>query len=176
MPGIFRIDRSGRYPPPTKIPDEPQFRFGQYILLRHWTELKEYANRRGVRLLGDLPIFVSPDSSDVWANPELFLLDSHSRPTVVAGVPPDYFSADGQLWGNPIYDWDAHRERGFRWWIDRLQSRLDYLDAIRIDHWMHRILPKINRYRRAIWSVDNAPIVVTISKEPSPAFVVHPGF
>ena len=111
-----------------------QFRFGQFILLRHWKALKQYANERGVRLLGDLPIFVSPDSSDVWANPELFLLDAQSKPRVVAGVPPDYFSVDGQLWGNPIYDWQALRQTGYRWWIDRLCARLEYLDAIRIDH------------------------------------------
>ena len=111
-----------------------QFRFGQFILLRHWQILKDYANQRGVRLLGDLPIFVSPDSSDVWANPELFLLDDQARPRVVAGVPPDYFSAQGQLWGNPLYDWEALRQTGYRWWIDRFQARLDYLDAIRIDH------------------------------------------
>ena len=111
-----------------------QFRFGQFILLRHWQILKHYANQRGVRLLGDLPIFVSPDSSDVWANPELFLLDGQAKPRVIAGVPPDYFSAEGQLWGNPIYDWEALRQTGYRWWIDRFQARLDYLDAIRIDH------------------------------------------
>jgi 4-alpha-glucanotransferase len=114
--------------------DIQQFLFGQFILLRHWLILKHYANQRGVRLLGDLPIFVSPDSSDVWANPELFLLDDHAKPRVVAGVPPDYFSAQGQLWGNPIYDWEALRQTGYRWWIDRLQARLDYLDVIRIDH------------------------------------------
>ena len=111
-----------------------QFRFEQFVVLRHWKFLKGYANRRGVRLLGDLPIFVSPDSSDVWANPELFLLDDQAKPRVVAGVPPDYFSAQGQLWGNPIYDWEALRQTGYRWWIDRFQARLDYLDAIRIDH------------------------------------------
>jgi 4-alpha-glucanotransferase len=111
-----------------------RFRFGQFILLRHWQMLKEYANQRGIRLLGDLPIFVSLDSSDVWANPELFLMDDQLEPRVVAGVPPDYFSADGQLWGNPIYDWEALRQTGYRWWIDRLQARLPYLDAIRIDH------------------------------------------
>ncbi len=109
-------------------------RFGQFILLQQWTALKDHANRRGVRLLGDLPIFVSPDSADVWTNPELFLLDGQLRPKVVAGVPPDYFSADGQLWGNPVYDWDAHRATGYRWWISRLQARLEFLDAIRIDH------------------------------------------
>ncbi|HEV2969850.1 MAG TPA: 4-alpha-glucanotransferase [Pirellulales bacterium] len=111
-----------------------RFRFGQFLLFRQWKTLKDYANRRGVRLLGDLPIFVSPDSSDAWANPELFLLDDELRPKVVAGVPPDYFSADGQLWGNPIYDWDALRRTNYRWWIDRLQARLELLDAIRIDH------------------------------------------
>jgi 4-alpha-glucanotransferase len=111
-----------------------QFHFGQFILLRHWQILKDYANQRGVRLLGDLPIFVSADSSDVWANPELFLLDGHGKPRVIAGVPPDYFSAQGQLWGNPLYDWEALKQTGYRWWIDRFQARLDYLDAIRIDH------------------------------------------
>jgi 4-alpha-glucanotransferase len=110
------------------------FRFGQFTLLRHWALLKDYANRRGIRLLGDLPIFVSPDSADLWANPELFLLDERLHPRTVAGVPPDYFSADGQLWGNPVYDWEALRKTGYRWWIDRLQAPLEYLDAIRIDH------------------------------------------
>jgi 4-alpha-glucanotransferase len=111
-----------------------EVRFGQFLLLRHWKILKAYANRQGVRLLGDLPIFVSPDSSDVWANPELFLLDENAQPRVVAGVPPDYFSAQGQLWGNPLYDWEALKQTGYRWWIDRLQARLEYLDAIRVDH------------------------------------------
>jgi 4-alpha-glucanotransferase len=111
-----------------------QVRFGQFLLFRQWKVLKEHADQRGVRVLGDLPIFVSPDSSDVWANPELFLVDEQLEPKVVAGVPPDYFSADGQLWGNPIYDWAALRETGYRWWINRLQARLQILDAIRIDH------------------------------------------
>jgi 4-alpha-glucanotransferase len=111
-----------------------QFRFGQFLVLRHWQILKQYANDNGVRLLGDLPIFVSPDSCDVWANPELFRVDEQLKPEVVAGVPPDYFSATGQLWGNPVYDWEANREAGYRWWIDRLQVRLEYLDAIRLDH------------------------------------------
>jgi 4-alpha-glucanotransferase len=85
-------------------------------------------------LIGDLPFFVSPDSSDVWAHPELFLLDRQHRPQVVAGVPPDYFAARGQRWGNPIYDWDALRARGYRWWIDRALALLAYVDAIRLDH------------------------------------------
>jgi 4-alpha-glucanotransferase len=111
-----------------------QFRFGQFLVLRQWKELKRYANDRGVWILGDLPIFVSPDSADVWAAPDMFLLDNHCKPRVVAGVPPDYFSAQGQLWGNPLYDWEALRRTGYRWWINRLAARLEYLDAIRIDH------------------------------------------
>ena len=85
-------------------------------------------------MIGDLPFFVSPDSSDVWANPELFLLDEHRRPRFVAGVPPDYFSAQGQLWGNPVYNWDALRATGYRWSIDRLRALLAHMDAIRLDH------------------------------------------
>ena len=85
-------------------------------------------------LVGDLPFFVSPDSSDVWANPELFLLDEHRRPRFVAGVPPDYFSAQGQLWGNPVYNWDALRATGYGWCIDRLRALLDHVDVIRLDH------------------------------------------
>ena len=95
---------------------------------------RQYAHSKGVALIGDLPFFVSPDSSDVWANPELFLLDEHRRPRFVAGVPPDYFSAQGQLWGNPVYNWDALRATGYRWWIDRLRALLAHVDAIRLDH------------------------------------------
>jgi 4-alpha-glucanotransferase len=87
-----------------------------------------------VRLIGDLPFFVSPDSSDVWANPEIFLLTEQRRPRFVAGVPPDYFSADGQLWGNPVYDWDALRRTGYRWCIDRLRAILSHVDVVRLDH------------------------------------------
>jgi 4-alpha-glucanotransferase len=85
-------------------------------------------------LIGDLPFFVSPDSSDVWANPEWFLLDEQSRPRFAAGVPPDYFSSQGQLWGNPVYDWEALRRTGYRWCIDRLRALLAHVDAIRLDH------------------------------------------
>ena len=85
-------------------------------------------------MIGDLPFFVSPDSSDVWANPELFLLDEQRRPRFVAGVPPDYFSAQGQLWGNPVYNWDALRSTGYRWCIDRLRALLAHVDVIRLDH------------------------------------------
>jgi 4-alpha-glucanotransferase len=106
----------------------------QFLLFRQGERLKDYAHARGVRLMGDLPFFVSPDSSDVWANPELFLLDEQRRPRFVAGVPPDYFSATGQLWGNPVYDWEILRRSGYRWCIDRLRALLAHVDAIRLDH------------------------------------------
>jgi 4-alpha-glucanotransferase len=96
--------------------------------------LKEHARSKGVGLIGDLPFFVSPDSCDVWVNPELFLLDRARRPRVVAGVPPDYFSENGQLWGNPVYDWEALRRTGFRWWMDRVRALLAHVDVIRLDH------------------------------------------
>jgi 4-alpha-glucanotransferase len=108
--------------------------FAQFLLFRQTDQLKEYAHSKGVSLIGDLPFFVSPDSSDVWADPELFLLDEERRPRFVAGVPPDYFSAEGQLWGNPVYNWDALRATGFRWSIDRLRALLAHVDAIRLDH------------------------------------------
>ena len=111
-----------------------QVRFAQFLLLRQADRLREYARAKGVGLIGDLPFFVSPDSSDVWANPELFFLDEHRRPRFVAGVPPDYFSAQGQLWGNPVYNWDALRATGYGWCIDRLRALLDHVDVIRLDH------------------------------------------
>src|SRR5499427_6546267 len=111
-----------------------QVRFAQFLLFRQGDQLKAFAHSKGVRLIGDLPFFVSPDSSDVWANPELFLLDESRRPRFVAGVPPDYFSATGQLWGNPVYDWEALRRTGYRWWIDRISALLAQVDVIRLDH------------------------------------------
>ena len=108
--------------------------FAQWIIFRQGERLKSYAHANGVRLIGDLPFFVSPDSSDVWANPEFFLLTDQRRPRLVAGVPPDYFSADGQLWGNPVYDWDALRRTGYRWCIDRLRALLSHVDVVRLDH------------------------------------------
>lgn len=111
-----------------------QVRLGQFLLWRQGEHLKKYAHHKGIRLIGDLPFFVSLDSSDVWASPELFLLDEQRRPRVVAGVPPDYFSAQGQLWGNPLYDWDALRATGYRWCIDRIRALLSHVDLIRLDH------------------------------------------
>ena len=111
-----------------------QIRFAQFLIFQQAQRLREHAHVKGIALIGDLPFFVSPDSSDVWAHPELFLLDEKCRPRFVAGVPPDYFSANGQLWGNPVYDWDALRRTGFRFCIDRLRALLAYVDVIRLDH------------------------------------------
>lgn len=111
-----------------------QSRFAQFLLFRQGERLKEYAHQRGIRLIGDLPFFVSQDSSDVWANPEWFQLDDGLRPRFVAGVPPDYFSATGQLWGNPVYDWERLRQSGYRWCIDRLKALLAHVDLVRLDH------------------------------------------
>lgn len=108
--------------------------FAQFLLFRQGQRLRRHAQRKGIRLIGDLPFFVSPDSSDVWANPEFFLLDEHRRTTFVAGVPPDYFSLEGQLWGNPVYNWDILRQSGYRWCMDRLRSLLRFVDGIRLDH------------------------------------------
>jgi 4-alpha-glucanotransferase len=109
-------------------------RFAQFLWFRQAERLHAHAREAGVRLLGDLPFFAAPESSDVWSHPELFLLDPQHRPQVVAGVPPDYFSAQGQLWGNPIYNWEALRTRQYLWWIDRVRAMLGYVDAIRLDH------------------------------------------
>jgi 4-alpha-glucanotransferase len=109
-------------------------RFAQFLLFRQGGRLKGYARAKGLRLLGDLPFYAALDSSDVWAAPQLFRLDERRRPLFVAGVPPDYFSATGQLWGNPVYDWEALRRTGYRWWIDRLRALLAHVDVIRLDH------------------------------------------
>ncbi len=110
------------------------WKFCQWCFHEQWARLKAYASARGVRIIGDMPIFVSPHSADVWAHPALFELDESGRPTVVAGVPPDYFSASGQHWGNPLYRWSAHAEEGFRWWVARLRHTLALCDIVRIDH------------------------------------------
>ncbi|MEN9460701.1 MAG: hypothetical protein RIS84_721 [Pseudomonadota bacterium] len=109
-------------------------KFGQFIFFQQWLALKAYANAKGVFLFGDMPIFVAEDSADVWANRGYFLLDEHGRPSVVAGVPPDYFSATGQRWGNPLYDWDKLQADNFAWWLQRLKTAELLFDVIRIDH------------------------------------------
>lgn len=106
----------------------------QFLFNKQWHDLKRYANDQGILIFGDLPIFVSHDSADVWSNRELYKLNDDGSPIVVAGVPPDYFSETGQRWGNPIYDWQLHQDSGFEWWKRRLQHNLDLYDAVRIDH------------------------------------------
>ena len=106
----------------------------QWYFYTQWLALKKYANDKGIQIIGDIPIFVAADSVDVWANKELFHLDKAGQPLLVAGVPPDYFSATGQLWGNPLYKWDAHKKQKFQWWIDRVQGVLKLVDILRIDH------------------------------------------
>ncbi len=108
--------------------------FTQFLFHRQWTEVRRYANQRGIGVVGDLPIFVAYDSADVWAHRDLFRLDRQGLPTVVAGVPPDAFTAEGQFWGNPIYDWKRSAETGYAWWIDRVRSSLRQVDLLRIDH------------------------------------------
>jgi len=109
-------------------------RFEQFLFFGQWARLRAHANARGVRLFGDMPIFVAHDSAEVWAHRELFALDAEGLPTVVAGVPPDYFSATGQRWGNPLYQWEVLEREGFQFWIDRLRTQLELFDLVRIDH------------------------------------------
>ena len=115
-------------------PSVDYYRFVQFVFFKQWYELKKYANDNDILIIGDIPIFVSPDSSDAWANKELFQLDDEGYPSVTAGVPPDYFSETGQMWGNPLYNWDYHKRSGYAWWISRIRHQLTQTDIFRIDH------------------------------------------
>lgn len=120
-----------------EIPDEDTlllWRFTQYEFFTEWAEIKAYANKKGISVIGDIPIYVSLDSSDVWASPGQFQLDESRRPACVAGVPPDYFAEDGQLWGNPLYDWEKMKSDGFSWWKERMRFMTELFDGVRIDH------------------------------------------
>lgn len=110
------------------------YEFGQWCFFRQWGALKAYANQRGVKIVGDAPIFIAYQSAEVWARPELFELGDDGRPTVVAGVPPDAFSATGQRWGNPLYRWSAHANEGYAWWTERIRRIFELVDIVRIDH------------------------------------------
>lgn len=110
------------------------WKFIQYEFFNQWAEVKSYANSRGIRIIGDVPIYVSLDSADVWANKNQFLLDEKNNPVCIAGVPPDYFCEDGQLWGNPIYNWDDMSKDGYKWWVDRIKHMTNIFDGVRIDH------------------------------------------
>jgi len=109
-------------------------KYQQYLFFKQWSRLKSYCNEQGVKLIGDMPIFVALDSAEVWSHPEMFYLDDSDKPTVVAGVPPDYFSKTGQLWGNPLYRWDVTAGDGYAWWIERFRTTCDLVDIIRLDH------------------------------------------
>ncbi len=141
--------------------DEIRFwKFCQWCFMRQWLAVKTYANTRGVRIIGDMPIFVAYQSADVWAHQELFMLDEHGHPTVVAGVPPDYFSETGQLWGNPLYRWEAHEKTGYSWWIARMRHALRLADLVRVDHF---------RGFAACWEIPaGAPNAVTGKWRPGP--------
>jgi 4-alpha-glucanotransferase len=114
--------------------DIDAIKFWQFEFFQQWQELREYCHQRGIQIIGDIPIYVAHDSADVWANREFFCLDERGNPTKVAGVPPDYFSATGQLWGNPIYNWPAMKQDGYQWWIERFRAALRLYDIMRIDH------------------------------------------
>ncbi|MBT8082491.1 MAG: 4-alpha-glucanotransferase [Gammaproteobacteria bacterium] len=132
----------------------------QYLFFRQWFELRDYAHQRGITLFGDMPICIALDSSDAWANREMLRLDEDGRPDAVAGVPPDYFSEDGQLWGNPLYDWDKHEADGYSWWVDRLRATSELTDLVRIDHF---------RGFEAYWSIPaDAETARTGAWEPGP--------
>ena len=111
-----------------------RYSFYQFLFFRQWNKLRAYANEKDIKIIGDIPIFIAYDSADAWAHPELFFLGEDSLPTVVAGVPPDYFSATGQLWGNPLYRWDVHKKSGYAWWLERFRSVLNFVDVVRLDH------------------------------------------
>lgn len=118
----------------------------QFEFFRQWSDIKRFANDRGIEIIGDIPIYVAHDSADVWAHPEYFCLDKETKePALMAGVPPDYFSETGQLWGNPVYDWEQLQKDHFKWWVERFQSLLDYVDIVRIDHF---------RGFEAYWAVE----------------------
>jgi len=111
-----------------------RYAFYQFLFFRQWNKLRAYANERNIKIVGDIPIFIAYDSADSWSNADLFFLGDDSLPTVVAGVPPDYFSATGQLWGNPLYRWDVHKKTGYTWWLERFRAVLKQVDVVRVDH------------------------------------------
>ena len=136
--------------------------FYQFLFYAQWQNLRTYANKKGIGIIGDLPLFVSLDSADVWTHPEIFTLDENGRPTAVAGVPPDYFSPTGQLWGNPLYNWNFLKKTQYAWWIDRLENNFDLYDVIRLDHF---------RGFQNYWAVPyGAPNAINGTWEHGPSF------
>jgi 4-alpha-glucanotransferase len=136
----------------------------QFLFFEQWGRLRAYAKANGVRLFGDMPIYIALDSADAWAHPEILRIDRDGHPEAVAGVPPDYFSEDGQLWGNPLYDWEMHARSGYRWWIDRLKASAELVDIVRIDHF---------RGFEAYWAVPaDAPTAKPGTWEPGPGSAI----
>ncbi len=131
------------------------YKYIQFEFFRQWSELKRYANMRGIQIIGDIPIYVAHDSADVWAHPEIFCLDETGEAAVMAGVPPDYFSETGQLWGNPVYEWEKLQQLDFKWWVERFQAMLDYIDIIRVDHF---------RGFQAYWAVEQGETTAIAGK------------
>jgi 4-alpha-glucanotransferase len=136
-------------------------KFFQYLFARQWSALKRYCNQKNIQIVGDLPIYVSYDSADVWGNPDFFQLDEELRPAFVAGVPPDYFSVTGQLWGNPVYRWEVLKENSYRWWIQRFDHNLRLFDVIRLDHFRGFV---------GYWAIPGSETTAVNGKwEPAPA-------
>ncbi|MDQ1708132.1 MAG: 4-alpha-glucanotransferase [Pyrinomonadaceae bacterium] len=134
-PALVRREPAALEAAASKLSDQVEAqKFYQFLFFRQWSALKAQCHRRGIKVVGDLPIFVAHDSADVWTNPDQFKLNDDGTPIVVAGVPPDYFSATGQLWGNPLYNWDRMRADGFKWWLRRVHATLQTVDIVRIDH------------------------------------------
>lgn len=131
------------------------YKYIQFEFFHQWSELKRYANMRGIQIIGDIPIYVAHDSADVWAHPEIFCLDETGEAALMAGVPPDYFSETGQLWGNPVYNWEKLQQLDFKWWVERFQAMLDYIDIIRIDHF---------RGFQAYWAVEQGETTAIAGK------------
>ena len=153
------------------------YQFIQCLFYEQWTALRSYANERGVKIVGDLPIYVPLDSADVWSAPQEFLLDQERRPRCVAGVPPDYFSADGQLWGNPIYDWEHMKQTGYSWWMRRMRSACTLFDCVRIDHFRGlssywSVAADAKTAREGEWIKGPGSDFINLLKETFPSFEI----
>ncbi len=135
-PAVYRNRKAGALSEFSRHNAEPidRIQFEQFIFSEQWARIKEYAHEKGIRIFGDIPIYIDRDSSDLWAHPHLFLLNPDGSPKALAGVPPDYFNEEGQLWGMPLYDWDAMEQENYRWWITRLEKNLQWYDLLRLDH------------------------------------------
>lgn len=149
------------------------YTFIQYLFFKQWYQLKTYANQKGIKLFGDMPIYTAEDSADVWTNPKVFQLDAQHRPVRVAGVPPDYFSRDGQRWGNPLYDWKYLKETGYEWWLTRLKAMGEIYDMVRVDHFIgfanyYSIPAKEKTARNGVWRLGPGKAFFRVVKKELP--------